>query len=329
MRLQFVYAPKGSSFYLQNESSLKGGPKSSASAAGNAPIFVLGVAALASASEVARRLGNHVEPDEGSGDESVLNQHDHHGALEGRPAQRNVQWVGGAVRHTSNSDSADSDVRASDEFESGDEADELEEDEDCEDGPKAGSQSIVCPKLWSKAEFPEGIKGAANWDLCNLYKVQSWKCPCPDRDSCLSTERHPKIDALYDFRKTFQTTYRKRGLRDSFRTKFLEPAYSKEHGTFSRSIRIGDKNDNCVAAAALAAGLSFCTFANARTDVTKSRPYHAGRVQKRDKLDCQQRQVIEQYICDLRSTMEGDKGGRREREQWHTGKRAGDDASRL
>lgn len=178
-------------------------------------------------------------------------------------------------------------------------------------------------KLWSTDQFPEGIKGAANWDLLNLSKAQEWRCPCTDR-SYLSQERYPKVDPLYDFRKSFQTTSRKRGLRDTFRKRILEPAYSPALKSFSRSVRIGDLNNNCVVAAGLAAGLSFATFANARSDVTKDRPYHGGRVQQRDKLASQERQTINNYIVDLRTTMEGDKGGQRHDVKWHTGRRSGD-----
>lgn len=199
--------------------------------------------------------------------------------------------------------------------------------EDADDGMESGEMGTInaqqsTGKLWSTNEFPEGIKGAANWDLLNLAMAQKWRCPCVDR-SCLSQERYPKVDPLYDFRKTFQTTSKKMGLRDTFRKKFLEPAFSPAFRSFSRSIRIGDLNDNCVVAAGLAAGLSFATFANARTDVTKSRPYHGGRVQQRDRLQSQQRQTIDHYVRDLRSTMEGDKGGQRQDVKWHTGKRSG------
>ena len=133
----------------------------------------------------------------------------------------------------------------------------------------------VAGKLWSTAQFPEGCKGPANWDLANLAAAQDWHCPCSERN-CLSRDRFPKPDELYDHRKTFQTT--SKGLRDTFRDKVLEPVYSQEKGTFG-TVRIGKHNDNCIAAAGLAAGLSFATFANARADVTKSRPHHSGRVE--------------------------------------------------
>ena len=177
---------------------------------------------------------------------------------------------------------------------------------------------VVPGKLWTRVQFPEGCKGASNWDLCNLAAAQAWRCPCTERN-CLSKDRYPKPDELYDYRKTFQTT--SKGLRDTFRDKVLEPVYSSENGTFG-GVRIGKLNDNCIAAAGLAAGLSFGTFANARADVTKSRPHHQGRAASRDKLASAERVHLNAYIRDLRSTMEGSKGS--DTPKWHTGKRSGE-----
>eukprot|EP00965_Chrysotila_dentata_P018283 608589-Pleurochrysis_carterae.AAC.1 len=35
-------------------------------------------------------------------------------------------------------------------------------------------------KLWTKAQFPEGMKGPAVWNMDNLYAAQRWTCPCAD-----------------------------------------------------------------------------------------------------------------------------------------------------
>lgn len=86
--------------------------------------------------------------------------------------------------------------------------------------------------LWTKRQFPEGTRGACNWDLLNLAAAQQWACPCKERN-CLTVERFPKEDALCDFHKSFQT--KRKCLRDSFRDKFLEPAYFKQQGTRSRA----------------------------------------------------------------------------------------------
>eukprot|EP00965_Chrysotila_dentata_P028632 951606-Pleurochrysis_carterae.AAC.1 len=44
-------------------------------------------------------------------------------------------------------------------------------------------------KLWSTAQFPEGMKDAYNSDIDNLVAAQSWCCPCEDRGSCISSDR--------------------------------------------------------------------------------------------------------------------------------------------
>ena len=189
--------------------------------------------------------------------------------------------------------------------------DEADDDNSTARKPGAG-------KLWTNALFPEGMEGPSNWDLLNLSAAQEWRCPCPDR-SCLSKERYPKPDPLYDFRKTFQT--KSKGLRDTFRKNFTEVTFSSHDGSFARAIRIGGHNDNCIAAAGVACGISFATFANARADTRKSRPWHAKRANNRDKLESDTRVHLEAYIRDLRSTMEGSKGS--DEIVWHTGKRSG------
>eukprot|EP00965_Chrysotila_dentata_P259638 6213624-Pleurochrysis_carterae.AAC.2 len=110
------------------------------------------------------------------------------------------------------------------------------------------------------------------------------------------------------------------GFRDFFRRK-IEEHYSSETKSFSRSFVIGSRNDCCVAAAGLASGLSFQTFAASRADCTRNRPYHSGRTQTHDRLDSIERESIEGYILELRDAMEGDKGALAGGVQkWHTGK---------
>eukprot|EP00965_Chrysotila_dentata_P262409 6214561-Pleurochrysis_carterae.AAC.1 len=173
-------------------------------------------------------------------------------------------------------------------------------------------------KLWTKAEFPEGMKGPANYDMMNLLAAMNWKCPCQDRGSCLSADRVTVVD-LYEHRKAFRTEAVRShgGFRDKFRV-ILQAHYSTEARSFSRSFVVGKKNDCCAAAAGLAAGLSFATFATARADCTLNRPLHGGRTDTRDKLESQQRLHLETYLLELRGSMEGDKGGRTSG-KWHTG----------
>ena len=194
---------------------------------------------------------------------------------------------------------------------------DMDDDIDDEAAKDAGTSSSA-GKLWTAQAFPEGTKGAANWDLRNLSMAQDWQCPCSDRN-CLSRDRYPRVDPLYDFRKGFQT--KSKGLRDTFRQDILEPLYSTSTRTFSRAVRIGERNDCCVESAGLAAGLSFGTFANARADVRLTRPTRSGRVDKKEKLVSKERQHLEAYIRNLRGTMEGTKGGD-DPDTWFTGKRS-------
>eukprot|EP00965_Chrysotila_dentata_P227228 6195870-Pleurochrysis_carterae.AAC.1 len=155
--------------------------------------------------------------------------------------------------------------------------------------------------------------------MANLLAAQAWRCPCVDRDNCLSDDRIKILD-LYEFRKLFQfTAPRRGGKRDLMRSK-LEAHYSHEEKSFSRSFVVAGRNDVCAAAFGLACGLSVSTFTVSRADCTLNRPLHNGRVSKRDQLQSEQRTHLECYICELRSGMEGDKGGKSGR--WHTGKRA-------
>eukprot|EP00965_Chrysotila_dentata_P219560 6191214-Pleurochrysis_carterae.AAC.1 len=175
-------------------------------------------------------------------------------------------------------------------------------------------------KLWSIKQYPEGSVGAANWDMENLYAARNWKCPCTDRDNCIGIERFPKIDPIYDCRKTFQTTTAQNegGLRDAMR-KELEQHYSKETRSFGRSFVVGSKNDCCAASAALARGLTFNTYSKARADVRLERPWKDGRKVAKERIQTDQTAYIEAWIRDLRDGMEGSKGRERS-DTWHTAK---------
>eukprot|EP00965_Chrysotila_dentata_P234927 6200443-Pleurochrysis_carterae.AAC.1 len=70
----------------------------------------------------------------------------------------------------------------------------------------------------------------------------------------------------------------------------------------------------------LACGLSVSTFYNARSDCRLNKARHAGRCRMKEKLDSVEREHLNAYIRDLRSSMEGDKGGATSG-HWHTGKR--------
>ena len=96
------------------------------------------------------------------------------------------------------------------------------------------------------------------------------------RRNCIGGERLKILD-LYEHRKAFRTSAAQgRGLRDESRAA-LQNHYSAGNGTFSRSFVVGPLNDCCAASAGLASGLSFHTWSDSRTDVTKNRPWHTGR----------------------------------------------------
>ena len=122
---------------------------------------------------------------------------------------------------------------------------------------------------------------------------------------------------LYEYRKNFlQGVGSGVGLRDSLRLE-MEGHYSSATREFSRSFVVGPLNDCCVASAGLAKGLAFATFARARTDVRKNRPWRDGRRHVREEKESKEAAYIESYIRELRSGMEGAKGSEMTG-VWHT-----------
>ena len=185
--------------------------------------------------------------------------------------------------------------------------DDTDDEGDVQASTVKGSSSAG--KLWSSAQFPEGTTGAQNYDAANLKAAQDWSCPCPDRRNCIGQERLPNIFELYEHRKRFRTTAQTRGgLRDANRTE-LNQHYSSASKQFTRSFVVGPLGDCCAASAGLANGLSFATWASSRADVTKERPWHAGRCEQKSKHDGVERAHLEAYIRDVRRGLEGPKGG--------------------
>jgi hypothetical protein len=88
----------------------------------------------------------------------------------------------------------------------------------------------------------------------------------------------------------------------------MKQHYSVETSKMSRSFVVGKLNDCCAASFGLAAGLSFGTFARARSDVKKDGPKRADRRRKQVEKESAQRRTLEAYIRELRGTMEGSKG---------------------
>lgn len=132
-------------------------------------------------------------------------------------------------------------------------------------------------KLWTRAQFPEGNKGHCCWDWSNIQAAQKWKCPCVDRYSCIGIDRLKPEELLFH-RKEFLTRVagHEGGRRDSTRIR-LAAHYNQRTGCFSRSFVVGPLNDCCAASCGLADGLSWNTWARARTDLRKNRPMRSGR----------------------------------------------------
>lgn len=85
-------------------------------------------------------------------------------------------------------------------------------------------------------------------------------------------------------------------------------------------LQVGSLVDCCAASAGLASGVSFQTWSNARTDVKKSRPDRKGRVKLRARAESMERAHLNAYIRDLKSSLEGPKGGSVQKDRWVTGK---------
>ena len=160
-------------------------------------------------------------------------------------------------------------------------------------------------KLWTKAQFPEGTKGQANWEIANLQAAQAWECPCADRFNCIGEERLSFLK-LYEYRKSWQTTAAPAGggMRDMARQE-LEGHYDKAAGMFTRSFVVGPVGDCCAPSSGLAKGLAFATWANSRADVTLARPMGPGRAKTKQEVETKERAHLSAW---LRSRMTGFEG---------------------
>jgi hypothetical protein len=205
---------------------------------------------------------------------------------------------------------------------SSDDSDDSDEPSGDECVPSTTSAAQV--KLWTNAQFPEGMTPLANnWDMANLSAAQDWTCPCSDRRNCIGAERGLTVLQLYEHRKGFLTTCNSTGgKRDSFVSEIRGHFISTDTRSFSRSFAVGPLNDCCVASVGLAKGLSFQTFANARADVRINRTATTkmDRKRKRGEKVSGERSIIDAYIRRLRGTYEGAKG--KETLGWYTGRRS-------
>ena len=189
-----------------------------------------------------------------------------------------------------------------------------------EEEPSSGGARNSGGKLWGTELFPSGVHGAANWDLANLAAAQKWECPCKDRTSCISAERMPNVLELYEYRKTFQlTAHKDGGLRDGCR-KELDSRRDPTTNSFTRSFKVGNLVDCCASSAALAKGVSFGTYSDARSDSRKERAHHDGRVDHTTRAESEARAHLEAVVRQMRETMEGPKGGSAVTDMWRTSK---------
>ena len=151
---------------------------------------------------------------------------------------------------------------------------DAEDEDDAAAGSAAGARKRSV-KTWSSKEFPDGYEPGYVSSLRNLNAAQEWSCPCHDRRNCIGAERIDVLQ-LYEFRRAFRDKYKKPEFRDAMR-RDLEGHYDAASGVFTRSFVVGHCGDCCSAAAGLARGLSFGTFANARADMVKDRDWCAER----------------------------------------------------
>ena len=223
-----------------------------------------------------------------------------------------------------NASSVCGDVSENSSEDSDSEASDAAPDEPPEPGTEqTPGSSAPALKLWTNAQFPEGTHPmSCNWDMANLQAAQNWTCPCTDRRNCIGSERGLGVLQLYELRKTFLTTCSTAGGKRCSLEREMRGHYSSATSSFSRSFVVGPLNDCCVASAALAKGVSFQTFANARADVRKGRSPMTREARKRKRGDkvTHDRGIIDAYIRRLRGTYEGSKG--KESQKWFTGKRA-------
>ena len=115
-----------------------------------------------------------------------------------------------------------------------------DEPDEAELAAAASSADASSGKLWSRAQFPEGVYAEANWDLANLAAAQEWECPCKDRYNCIGKDRIRNIFDLYEHRKRFRTTTAPAngGLRDAARLD-MSRHFDKGSMTFTRSFVVG------------------------------------------------------------------------------------------
>ena len=142
----------------------------------------------------------------------------------------------------------------------------------------ARSVNKLAGKLWTKAQFPEGMKSTDLFLFGNLQAIQAWSCPCSDRISCIGPERVNLVE-LYEARRHFH-----RDVGNSRKDKarvLMEAHYQRDKQRFSRSFVIGNRGDCCAPSAGLTWGMSFNNWASARALLRANADYAPARREKR------------------------------------------------
>ena len=157
-----------------------------------------------------------------------------------------------------------------------------EVEEDAPGHEPARSVNKHAGKLWTKAQFPEGMKGPSLFHFGNLQAIQSWSCPCKDRLSCISPDRVNVVE-LYEARRNFHKDV-DNSRKDKART-LMEAHYQQDQKRFTRSFVIGNRGDCCAASAGLTWGMSFNNWATARAQLKANADYAPARREQR-KVRC-------------------------------------------
>ena len=186
-------------------------------------------------------------------------------------------------------------------------ADRMYDDDSCSNDSEEEAEDLPSTpgvRLWCSREVhPNGVR---NWrDTPNCIAALEYKCAC--EQTCLS--RVGGAINLYDYRRLLRqraTELGHGGLRDAIR-EVLAAHYDAGRNQFRRSFSVGNAQGVCERAAGVAMGVSESLFGKARADVTKDRPWHAGRKKVKVARQSKQRESLDAWVRRQRAHMEGDK----------------------
>lgn len=153
-------------------------------------------------------------------------------------------------------------------------------------------------------------QGPRRWsDAKNLKAAVHYDCPCGRKCLRHIAAEEQGVIALYEFRHCFRQRVEASGAggaRDVLR-RDLQCHYDEIEKRFTTSFVVGTNGRCCVESYAVATGISEGTYARARADVTRNRPEHAGRTQRRTAIETVARAELDAYVRHLKNGMERDK----------------------